>query len=157
MLINLSLLLHPGTYPEQSRTSKMEIFAKIANSFEPLTIFANSYILDVRLRSDYVSTISTISSGIYLQFYQELQDNFYLQSFCRSIISVKKFFPVAQLQNSVSNRKSNSITKLEIHSCKKEFLPSCKKYCWKTSRNNLLKPLNILIENSPFRQLITQR
>ena len=50
----------------------MEIFAKIANSFEPLTIFANSYILDVRLRSDYVSTISTISSGIYLQFYQEL-------------------------------------------------------------------------------------
>ena len=149
MLINLSLLLHPGTYPEQSRTSKMEIFAKIANSFEPLTIFANSYILDVRLRSDYVSNISTISSGIYLQFYQELQDNFYLQSFCRS--------KIAQLQNSVSNRKSNSITKLEIHSCKKEFLPSCKKYCWKTSRNNLLKPLNILIENSPFRQLITQR
>ena len=36
-------------YSEPSRTSKMELFAKIANCFQPLTIF----ILDVRQESEY--------------------------------------------------------------------------------------------------------
>ena len=38
----------------------------------------------------------------------------------------------------------------------KEFLPSGKKYCWKTSRDEMLKFLDILIGNTSFRQFITQ-
>ena len=43
-------------YSELSPTSKMELFAKIANGKKPLTIFAQSTISDVRLGSEYVST-----------------------------------------------------------------------------------------------------
>ena len=42
-------------YWERSQTSKMKLFAKIANCFEPLTILAKSIILDVLLSSDYAS------------------------------------------------------------------------------------------------------
>ena len=33
----------------------MELFAKVVNDFQPLTIFAKSYILDVWLDSEYAS------------------------------------------------------------------------------------------------------
>ena len=42
-------------YSEPSRTSKLELFSKIVNGWKPLTIFAESFILDVRLGSKYVS------------------------------------------------------------------------------------------------------
>ena len=42
-------------YSEPSRTSKLELFSKIVNGWKPLTIFAESFILDVRLGSEYVS------------------------------------------------------------------------------------------------------
>ena len=43
-------------YSELSATSKMELFAKIANGKKPLTIFAKSTISDGKLGSEYVST-----------------------------------------------------------------------------------------------------
>ena len=42
-------------HSEPSQTSKMEIYAKIVNGRELLTIFAKSFILDVWLGSEYVS------------------------------------------------------------------------------------------------------
>ena len=45
-------------YLEPSQTSKMDLFAKIVNVFQPLTIFAESFILDVRLGSAYASVVS---------------------------------------------------------------------------------------------------
>ena len=38
---------NPETYSKPSQTSKMEIFGKSVNSLMPLTIFANSCILDI--------------------------------------------------------------------------------------------------------------
>ena len=40
-------------YFEPCQTSKMELFANIVNGFQPLTVFANSYILDVWQGSEY--------------------------------------------------------------------------------------------------------
>ena len=40
-------------YPELSRTSEMELFAKVVNDWKPLTIFAKSSIIDVRLVFEY--------------------------------------------------------------------------------------------------------
>ena len=51
----LSKLFYTDAYSEPSRTSKLELFAKIFNSFSPLTIFAKSFIADVRLGSEYTS------------------------------------------------------------------------------------------------------
>ena len=42
----------PEAYSEPSGTSKMEFFAKIVNGWKPLTIFAKSSILDIRLGSE---------------------------------------------------------------------------------------------------------
>ena len=89
---------------------------------------------------------SDYASGIYLNF---LSWNY-------KIISTNKVFSKGKFTKlSVINSKSKSVTKLEAHSCKngilKEFLPSCKKFCWKTSRDNLLKFLDILMENVLFR------
>ena len=44
-----------------SRTSKMELFVEIVNDFQPLTIFAKSSILNVRLGSEYTSEIFNFS------------------------------------------------------------------------------------------------
>ena len=38
---------------EPSQKSKMELFAKVAKGFNPLTIFAKSFILDVRMGSEF--------------------------------------------------------------------------------------------------------
>ena len=46
-------------YPEQSQTSKMELFVKIVKSWNLLTIFKKSSILDVRLCSEYASEFSS--------------------------------------------------------------------------------------------------
>ena len=40
-------------YLEPSQTSKMDLFAKIVNRFQPLTIFAESSMLDVWQSSEY--------------------------------------------------------------------------------------------------------
>ena len=45
----------PEAYSEPSRTFKMELFAKIFRGKKPLTTFAKSSIVDVRLDSQYVS------------------------------------------------------------------------------------------------------
>ena len=83
-IYSVSLLLYPEEYRETSRTSKMELLAKIANGFQPLTIFANSSILDVQQGSDYTSCIN-------LDF---------LSRNCQ-IISTNKVFLGAHLQNSL--------------------------------------------------------
>ena len=44
-------------YLKPSQTSKKELFAKIINSWKPLTTFAKSTILDGPLGSEYASTI----------------------------------------------------------------------------------------------------
>ena len=44
-------------YSEHCQTSKMELFAKIVNSWKPLSIFAKSSILDVWQDSEYSSEI----------------------------------------------------------------------------------------------------
>ena len=41
----------PEAYSEPSRISKMELFTKIVNGFQPLIIFSKSFILDVWLGS----------------------------------------------------------------------------------------------------------
>ena len=40
-------------YLEPLQTSKIELFAKIANSFKPLTVFAKNFMLDVCSGSKY--------------------------------------------------------------------------------------------------------
>ena len=40
---------------EQTRATKMQLFAKIVNGFQMQSIFSKSYILDVRLGSGYAS------------------------------------------------------------------------------------------------------
>ena len=42
---------------EPSQTSKMELVAEIINCFKPLTIFAETFILDVLLGSEYASVL----------------------------------------------------------------------------------------------------
>ena len=42
-------------YSESSRTSTMELFAKIVKSFQLLTIFIKSSIFDIRLGFEYAS------------------------------------------------------------------------------------------------------
>ena len=42
-------------YLKPSRTSEMELFAKIVNGFQPLTIFAKSSTLGVQLGAEYAS------------------------------------------------------------------------------------------------------
>ena len=110
------------------------------NGFYLLTIFAKIFILFVTLGSDY-------HSGIYLNF---LSRNY------KIIFANKSFSRRTFTKFSVSDSKSKSVTKLEVHIYKYDFLPSRKKYCWKTLRDNLLKMLDILIGNVPFVHLITQ-
>ena len=69
------------------------------NMVNYISIFANSSILDVLHVSHYASGIYAF--GIYLQFYQILQDNFQQQFFGRCAISAKNVFLDAQLQNSL--------------------------------------------------------
>ena len=45
-------------YSEASRTSKMELIAKIVNGWKPLTVFAKRFILDVWLGSEYASEVN---------------------------------------------------------------------------------------------------
>ena len=49
-------ILSSKVYPEPCQTSKMELFAKIINSFQPLTIILKSFILDVWHGYEYAST-----------------------------------------------------------------------------------------------------
>ena len=51
----LPKLVHADAYLEQIRTSKLVLFAKIGNSFQPLTVIAKSSILNIRLGSEHVS------------------------------------------------------------------------------------------------------
>ena len=44
--------MYTEAYSEPCRTSKMGLFVKIVNSFQPFTISAKSFILDVRLGSE---------------------------------------------------------------------------------------------------------
>ena len=39
----------------QSQTSKLELFTKLVNGLQPLTIFTKIFILDVRMGSEYAS------------------------------------------------------------------------------------------------------
>ena len=48
----------PKAFSKPSQTSKVQTFAEIVNSKQPLTIFAKSNILDVRMGSEYASTSS---------------------------------------------------------------------------------------------------
>ena len=51
------ILATAETYSEPSQTSKMEFFAKIINSWKPLTIFAKCFILDTRQCSEYAPAL----------------------------------------------------------------------------------------------------
>ena len=57
-------IFNTETYSEPSRISQMELFAKIVNGFQPLTIFARSSILDVRLGFEYASAEANIFRNI---------------------------------------------------------------------------------------------
>ena len=56
-LVELGSLIHAEAYSKPSGPYKMEIFAKIAHGFQPLTIFAKTSLLDVRMSSEYVSDV----------------------------------------------------------------------------------------------------
>ena len=45
----------PEPYSEPSRNQRWVFFAEIVNGYQPLTIFAKSFILDVRLGSENTS------------------------------------------------------------------------------------------------------
>ena len=49
-----------GVYSEPSLTSTMDLFAKIVNYLHPLTTFAKSSSLGVRLDSEYASVLAMI-------------------------------------------------------------------------------------------------
>lgn len=51
-------------HSEFSQTSKMELFAKIFNGFESLTIFKENSILDILLGSEYVSSAKNLFCNI---------------------------------------------------------------------------------------------
>ena len=57
MIYILVMNIYRGVFRTQTNTSKMEHFAKIVNGFQPLTIFAKSFILDVRLGSKFTSEL----------------------------------------------------------------------------------------------------
>ena len=60
MLNFIPLLKFPEVlYSEASQTSKMELFGKILNDFQPLTIFTKIFILDVWKSPEYISGIET--------------------------------------------------------------------------------------------------
>ena len=61
-------------FSEPSRTSKVQLFAKKVNNFQPSTTFAKSSVLDVRLSSEYTSEKSAPSST------QEIQASIYIDS-----------------------------------------------------------------------------
>ena len=47
--------LNSEVYSEPGKTSKMRLFAKIVNSRKPVAIFAESFIVDFSLGSEYAS------------------------------------------------------------------------------------------------------
>ena len=47
------------TYSEASQAPKMELFAKILEGFQPLTVFEKNSVLDVWLGSEYASEYTT--------------------------------------------------------------------------------------------------
>ena len=47
--------MRASAYPKPSLVSKLELFVKIANMFQPFIIFAKSSALDVWLGSEYSS------------------------------------------------------------------------------------------------------
>ena len=51
----LAIDLEPEVYSEPYQASKMELFARIVTSFQPLIIFEKSSILDIWWRSEYAS------------------------------------------------------------------------------------------------------
>ena len=57
LLSNVSALLSPikERHSKPNQMSKMELFAKMINSHEPLMIFTKSHILKVLLGSEYTS------------------------------------------------------------------------------------------------------
>ena len=65
-------------YSEPSQISKMEIFAKIVNSFQPLTISAKIFILDI-------SQVSTHSSVTAMNYHANRKtcNNYMRDSACR--------------------------------------------------------------------------
>ena len=56
--------LTSGAYLEPYQTSKMEIFAKIANAWKPLIIFAKCSILDVWEGSEYASALFKVPNQV---------------------------------------------------------------------------------------------
>ena len=60
--INFWRQKYPETYSETSQTSKMKLFAKIVNGFQPLTILAKSSSLEVWQGSEYASITYSIKS-----------------------------------------------------------------------------------------------
>ena len=65
--LNIAAWLDRKEFSEPSQTSKMELFEKIVNDFQFLTIFPKSFILDLWLASGYVFAAkgNKISKGFY--------------------------------------------------------------------------------------------
>ena len=61
-------LQYTEAYSELCQTSKMDLFPKMINGFQSLTIFAKSPILDDRLCSEYTSDISRYLEVVHLTF-----------------------------------------------------------------------------------------
>ena len=59
---------HSEAYSEASQTSKMKLFAKIVNSFQPLIILAKSSILNDRLGSECTFEILLVMKGFIFVF-----------------------------------------------------------------------------------------
>ena len=65
--LNIAAWLDRKAFSEPSQTSKMELFEKIVNDFQFLTIFPKSFLLDLWLASGYVFAAkgNKISKGFY--------------------------------------------------------------------------------------------
>ena len=62
--------MEPKPYSEPCQTPKIECFVQIVNSFQSLTIFAKSSILDIWLGSEYVAALQGLGLSLSLSIIQ---------------------------------------------------------------------------------------
>ena len=105
-------LYHLETYPERYQSSRLKLFAEIVSSFQVLTFFAKSSILEVPIQSEY-------ASAIYLQTQERYcEETIWCSIFLAcliSLLSVSLFYRITKLNigafagtNIVILNKSNS-------------------------------------------------
>ena len=121
-----------GAYSEPSQISRMELFLKITNDFQPLTIFAENSVLDdwrasecasVYLQKVGWSPIIAIFNFLLPTFYLGMFTNFFFSSdllscifgcFCYWIVLIQESAPTFPISTSFEFKKKRSKTLLQF-------------------------------------------